>query len=363
MAKFYATFVRQQVVTMKDIQIIQDREQSRRQEILDIFLTDVELFRTKATKAYKIFSNKERIKLEKIEAKNIPSYQVLAKWESDLKPLLEKLEIKKSDNNFKKIITKNFFLNDNEVQRKTDQLIESRIIELIYNFVHDIYPINGKKDRYRYERDNARKLFSLPIFRIQLLKDHQVDYLLFREVASQNRITVNDPGNWFIIRILDSMRIRKQRKKIIKFENMRLTFIKTRLDELEETTDGLITEIIDKKWDLMIVLGFRNQYEKRINELSKEDKKNAVKRLAIFDKETTKFREEQTEKIALNSDQAGLEITRKITKDIDALLLRIFDLTNIQKNQLVLQMKEYRELTNEKASIFEKQENRKKQNR
>ena len=113
----------------------------------------------------------------------------------------------------------------------------------------------------------------------------------------------------------------------------------------------------------MIVLGLRNQYEKKINELSKSDQKNAVKRLAVFDKETAKFREEQIKKIALSSDQAGLEITRKITKDVDSLLLRIFDLSNIQKNQLVIQMKEFRELSSEKATILERQDNRKRQNR
>lgn len=348
---------------MKDIQIIEDREQNRRQEIVDQLLTDIELFRTKATKAYMQFNQKERNKLEKIETKNLPSYQIMAKWEDDLKPLIEKLESKRSEDSFKKSITKNLFLNKDEIQKKADQLVDLRTTEVVENFVNDIYPIGENKDIYRYERESAKKLFSLPLARVQVLKDHQVDYLLFREIAHQNKVSVNDPANWFVVRIINRLRIRKERKKVIKTENQRLLSINKRLEELSDINENIIHDIQDKKWDLMIVLGLRNQYEKKISELSKTDQKNAVKRLAIFDKETAKFREEQIKKIALSSDQAGLEITRKITKDVDSLLLRVFDLSNIQKNQLVLQIKEHRELLQERSVIIERQDNRKRRNR
>jgi hypothetical protein len=47
-----------------------------------------------------------------------------------------------------------------------------------------------------------------------------------------------------------------------------------------------------------------------------------------------------------------------MTKDIDNLILRIFDLTTIQKNQLLLYSKEYRQLIQEKTDIINLQNDR-----
>ena len=50
----------------------------------------------------------------------------------------------------------------------------------------------------------------------------------------------------------------------------------------------------------------------------------------------------------------NLRNTRKLLKDIDDLLLQIFDLSTIQKNQLLTHSKEYRELQSELSLIRSK---------
>ena len=85
--------------------------------------------------------------------------------------------------------------------------------------------------------------------------------------------------------------------------------------------------------------------------MSKDDETNAIKRLSIFDSETQQFKNEQIYKLLTRSDRMNLEATRLISKEIDTLLLRIFDLSNIQKNQLLMYSKEYRELIQEQATI------------
>lgn len=345
---------------MGNIQVITGREQAKRQEIVDLFLTDLELFRIKAAKSFKVFNKTERRMLSRITPKGMHSYQIMAAWDDSLRVIIEKLEQKRRDDSFKKSIVKNLVLNEGETKSKIERIISEREREVVEQFLELIYNNNRRRDRYRKERKYARRLFMTPNSRVATLKEHQVDYMLFREIAYSNKIAVVDSNDWFLKRMITRLQIWRERKNTIKLEDERINFIDNRVASLNMASDGIVREIMEKDWDLVSVIALRNRYEKKIKNLPKEDSKNAVKRLAIFDQETSQFREEQALKIALNSDQASLETTRQITRDVDALLLRIFDLTNIQKNQLVLQIREYRELTEEQDSIRDRRIKREK---
>jgi len=340
---------------------IDNREQSTRQRLNDIALTNTEAFRAEATKAYHKHTTQERKSLSKLKSKDITIYNVLAAWQDELLPLLDSLGEKQTDDIFCKFISKNLILNKDNLQSKIEQLITERKKELLTDFTLNIYPLekNGK-DKHKSQRKQALKLLSLPKSSIINIKTRFVDYIICKEIANKNNLTVIDAHSSFIKRGRNKSLIRSERKKAIKSEKKQLIYVKSRFDSLSAINGGLINVILDKGWDLMTVLALRNQYEKSVNKLSKKDEKNAVKRLEIFDKETKSFKKEQADSLIVDSDQANLETTRAITKDIDALLLRIFDLTNVQKNQLVLNIKEYRELTQEKANILQTQSNRAK---
>jgi len=337
-------------IIMPELQTIIDREQAKRQLILNSLLTNVENFRSDATKAFSDYSLIERSTLENIEADDISSYSVLTAWEQELMPIQQSLSDTRSDDNFSIFLIKNLILNNDEIQPKINQIISKREIEVLHNFTNQIYPIN-EHDEYAEQRQQANILLSKPESDIIQIKNHQIDYILYAEIARLNNITVIDLHTSLFSRILGNLRLRSERKKTVKAENERLQFIKNRLEILSNMNGGLIVEIFEIKWDLITIFSLRNLYEKKINKLSVDDAKNAVKRLAIFDAETLKFRNEQIDKLSINSDQVSLEITRSMTTNIDNLLLRIFDLTNIQKNQLLLYSKEYRELRAEQTAI------------
>jgi len=349
------------IIMTKSLPNINDREQSIRQHINDLVLTDIEIFRAEATKAYNEYVPNERALLDNISTKDVTSYGVLAAWKDELLPLLSDLTDKQSDKTFYKFIAKNLAMDETTSQSKTSQIIKDRKNELINNFVFEIYPIQkGSKDIYKQQRERALKLLSRPIENIEQIKSHHINDIICKEIADRNKITIADTYDSFFKRKKAKSDIRSERKKTIKSENQRLEYIEKRLESLSATNDGLINKITNKKWDLMIILALRNQYEKSIGKLSKTDEKNAIKRLEIFDKETKDFKKEQAEKLIINSDQVSLETTRTIIKDIDGLLLQIFDLTTTQKNQLVLNIREYRELTQEKAAILQTRSNRAK---
>jgi hypothetical protein len=338
---------------------INSREQAKRQQIVDSLLTNLETFRAEATKVYNDYNPKERALLDSLEANDITSYNILAAWEDELQPLRQILHNKLSESTFRTLLVKNLVLKEEETQPKIEQIIAERNLEILNNFVLRFYPIeNNKKDAYKMQREQLTKMLSMPEFEIEQLRNHQVNYMLYKEIAAQNHVTVVDSHVSLFKRIRANARIRAERKKTINSENERLSYIDRRIKELSAVNNGLLVDIFNKKWDLMVILNLRNQYDKKVGKLSETEAKNAIKRLTIFDAETLEFKIEQTEKIIANSDQVNLETTREITKDIDSLLLRIFDLTTIQKNQLLLYTKEYRELTQEKVTILSAQNNR-----
>jgi hypothetical protein len=345
---------------MQQLPTIDDHEQSKRQQIINTVLTSVENFRIDATKSYSNLSNSERLLLESIETDNIDSYSVLSAWQQDLRPIQRILHEKRSDDAFAKLLVKNILLTTDETQPKIDQIITRRETEVLHNFTNNIYTkINGKKKIiYTEQIQHANKLLSKPESEINQIRNHQIDYMLYKEIANQNNITVVDSHTSFFRRLKANARIKSERKKTIKSENERLLFIDNRLESLSAINGGLIVEVFKKKWDLITIFSLRNQYDKKINKLSDNDANNAIKKLAIFDAETQKFKNEQTEKLSINSDQVNLETTRFMTKDIDNLILRIFDLTTIQKNQLLLYSKEYRQLIQEKTDIINLQNDR-----
>lgn len=345
---------------MRESLVINGREQIKRQQIIDAVLTSVERFRLDAKKAFSDFNLNDRKLVDGLDAKDISSYSVLSAWQEDLRPMQNTLQNKRSESDFSKLLIDNLLLDGSEAQSKIDQIITDRESEILHDFIASLYPItkNRKKDKYAEQRKLAYSLLSRPESEIDQIRNHQIDYILYKEIAKQNDISVIDTHTSLIKRIKSRIHINAERKKTIKSENKRLSYINNRLEILSVIDGGLIVEIFEKKFDLIVIFGLRNQYEKRIGKLSATDAKNAVKHLEIFDEETQSFKKEQTEKLTISSDQVSLETIRSITKDIDDLLLRIFDLTNIQKNQLLLYSKEYRELTQEKEAIKTLQNNR-----
>lgn len=343
-----------------DLKTIDDREQSTRQQIISTVLFSVEKFRFDAEKAFDDFRLRERMLLNSLESKGISSYGLLSAWYEELLPMQNTIKSKRTDDIFTKSLIDNLLMSPDEAGSEINRIVARRESDVLHDFIYRIYPIadDRKKDLYKNQRKIALKLLSRQESEINQIRNHRINYVLYKEIAKQNNVTVIDSQSSLLKRLWAKISINSERKKTIELEKKRLLQINSRLKVLSTIDGGLVAEIFENKIDLMIILGLRNQYEKKVGKLPKANSKNAVKHLEIFDAETQKYKKDQIEKLTINSDQVSLESTRKITEYIDNLLLRIFDLTNIQKNKLLLYTKEYRELMQEKDSIIDIQNNR-----
>lgn len=342
---------------MKDSLSIYERERAKLQQYEELFSSDVELFRREAAKAYGAYEPRERKFLRKLEGVDMTSYAVLTTWEDMLLPVLYTLQTKRAEPTFRKSLVRHLVLDVDETQKTIHNVINTREKEVIQKFITQVYGPETKKSPYRKQRRHALGLFAVPQQEVFDMKDHLVAYTLLRHVADEHAIAVIDIHAPLRKRLKAARRVRRERKQTMRAEAVRLAYIENRTAEIRAAHDGLVADILDKNIDLVTVISLRNRYEKRLAALSKSDVIHASKRLAIFDQETSEFREQYTS-TAAGDLEASLEATRQTTKVIDDLLIRIFDLTTTQKNQLLLYTKEYRELVDEQAAIMQTQKNR-----
>ncbi len=343
---------------MNDSLSIYDREQTTVKLYTDLATTDREAFRRAATSAYESFNVHDRVFIDKFESTSATPYDVLILWKDMLLPVSHTLRTKRSDLMFRNAMMKHLVLDTDEVQSTIHQVINMRESDAIRKFTVRLYPLDKKKDTYRKQRAHIADLLLMFQQEIFDLKDRYVSYMMYKYVAQQQEMTIIDPYASFLKRAVAARRIRAERRNVIRAEQARLACIQLRIHELRTANGMLLGDILDMNVDLIVVLGLRNQYEKHIAKLPTSDAISAAKRLAIFETETQTFREGYIDSATTDPVEVSLEITRSMTKSIDGLLLRIFDLPMMQKNQLLVHAKQYRELTRERADILQAQQTR-----
>lgn len=338
---------------MHNISPIDIRELSTKQQIIDLALTDVEDFRAQGYLACRNFTKKEREDLKSIASQHVNSYELLSLWQDNLKPRIKKLSKERTNSEFINSLTKHLSVDESEAQSVANELVSKRQQKNLINFANSVYtkPEKGR-DRLAKKRNTLIDFLSKSEKEIDKIRKNLVEYMMFDSISRAQKITILDPTKNIFTKSKLKRRIERERKLIFKNNRKRLNDIYSRLEELSKNNDGLIVKINDRKWDLMTILALKNNYEKKISKLSDDKPDSVNKRLSIFESEIKEFKERELDKMETLPNQTSIDLARVASEDIDKLLLQIFNLTNIQKNQLVLQMKEFRELNVERKDII-----------
>lgn len=313
-----------------------------------------ELFRLHATQAYQEFTPQNRHVVASLETQDIAAYSFFATWTQQTAPALKQLEQQVQDASFLEDLASRLLLDPASTSQKLDSLITQRrselhdeLLECVYSESHD----NPK--RLTQARQQAALLLRLDDTSLQRLSAQYESYMCYYMVATMYSIPVHDPySSWLKRRNIDAQ-IATDREHIEANEQARLHALNTKLDAVHSSYNGLIKILAQKDWDLITIISLRNSYEKRLAALSAVDVKKSLKRLALFEKVTKTFREEQIERLTADTAaKASLTTTHQITKEIDELLLTIFDLPNADKNRLLVLTKQARELTEERNQLL-----------
>jgi hypothetical protein len=322
-------------------------------QLTDVVATDREGFRLQATCKMKLYSVTDRKQISLVNSCGFDAYEILQRWHVDIYPRLVQLDQQRTKNSTKSALIKYLNVGGLEAEQLTNELVIRQQEKIVAAFIDSFLPASHRQITV------LTQLLSQPYGIIASLRQRYLDYLLHVNVAEQSGLEVYDTNTSWLKGKRVIRRINTERRHIESIEYDRLLYINERIEHLSMSYEGLLGKIIERDWDLIVIVSLKNKYEKEIQELPTNEAKSPTKRLTVFERITSAFSDEQIEKLAQADGARGsLRSTRLIAEDVDELLLRIFDLTNAQKNQLLVRTKEARELIAEKEDISNKRDHR-----
>lgn len=322
--------------------------------------TDTETFRAAAMSALQNFTLDDREYVAQLRSDTVDIERVLRAWHEKLLPERERLIAKRSDHRFRASLVRHIGFTDEQAREEIELMIDERLEILLDVIVDELYPLteNDPPDSLATQRAFALDFLSRPDVEIEDYERRYFDYIHHLHVAHAHTITVCDPYASWLDRQRCALQVRRERQQTREEEESRLISIDSQLEELAHSQDGLLGEVAKRGWDFVKLSDLRTKYEKRIEVLTDRQKESATKRLKAFDDVVRSFRDNEVEKASDKLRKPTLERVRQISEQIDILLSRFFDLSNKAKNSLLLDMKKYRTLTQEREMIVLIRKNR-----
>lgn len=296
-------------------------------------------FRKAAQHAYASYSAHSRKESKRLNTRALSVSDFYENWHDILVPQLHALSEASSASRLVKDIEKYFSLNASAAQTRIELLVETRAKELKQEFIIDQY-LDGT---YRARRAAARFVNRGEAFNSDLIERYHT-YMLYKKAAHETGSTIYDAHRHFLVRMGQFLQGRKELRRIIGVAKKELGVAQQEMSQLEMKNTGLIASLFALRIDLIAIRSAYLNYEKALEKLSALQRNSPAKRLALYEKETASLRAEHLNKLTgvqnLNDIQQG-------AKEIDTVLIQVFDLSNREYNQLMTDLKRYRELQRE----------------
>lgn len=326
-----------------------EQEHQLYKEYQEKAVSNVEVFRNEARVLFRRYNKDRRKFIKQLSSQGGSAYDVLITWRDELSPILTKLDQARDSKPFRSSIIKYLEVPEGDSQNAVDHIVNLRKEQIHDQFVKVFSKVLPEK--------TASELLSKDSREIVAMTDQYVRATLIQMVAKEQGVVFMDPHSSLFKRLRTAGKIRRERKRLNLRDKKRLAEIAARIEEIETQDNRLVGDIMKLQIDLVPTLAARANYEKRVAKMTKEDMVDAAARLEIFNDETRQIRSDIVEKIP-GSLGMSLESVYSATKMTDKLLLRIFDLTNTQKNNLLISTKEHRELKQERDRIVTAQKER-----
>lgn len=328
----------------------------RAKQSLETFIkTDREAFRAQATAALEAFHPEDRELAASLEDDHTSADDVLRAWSEQIAPIYDDLEAKRTDTKFKKYLMRQLNLGDDEAEHAVDYLIDERKSSLLSEVLDNLYPL---QDEHAYQRGYATELLTRSESDVNSFMDRYIDFAEAIDASNNYQVLILDPHASWIDRQRTAMQINKERQTTLRDEDARLDEIDLQIRKLVEDESSLVALIVEHSWDFATILDLRAKYEKQIKALPKSEQKSPARKLKLFERVTSGFRDQQAERLARAHHSHNLKQLRDINEDVYNLLLEIFDLSTTARNTLLDALKTYAKLSHERDLILLVQRNR-----
>ena len=301
------------------------------------------LFRKKARQALRDFSDVSRIESNFLQTKDSTAMHFFNTWQSELAPNKEIVSQSIQNKRLLSEVKKSYLFSEDDAHKLLRNMAKNRTNELEKEFVASLYSPS---------ESTARKVAARFVARSADLNSQHVEnyvsYDLYAQVAKQNNMVIYDSNAWLLARISQGFQEQAQIKRFARLANKRIKNINTLTADLEAHNNGSIASLFALDLNLVTIRSSHQKYEKALTKLSETDRKSAAKRYALYNEETSALRAAYLDTVA---GIDSLQDIQQAAKEIDTVLMRVFDLNTREYNALMVRLKEYRDLTRERLQL------------
>lgn len=313
-----------------------------------------EEFRALATHALDAFGPDDREIAASMTTKYASIDTVLAAWTQQIAPMYRQLDQKQTDARLKKTLINHFGFHDNDALRMIDTMIDARKQSLLQEVLDNVY--HSDIEEPPYQREYAAEFLMQSPAEIEDFKERYIDFVESIEAAERHDIILCDPYASWVERQRAVIAINKERQQLSADESKRLAAINEELEHLE-SSDPLLSEILQRRMSLVHLLDLATKYQKRLEQLKKAAD-NAAGRLKIFEQTVSAFRDDEVQRIARAHHAHTLATLSTIQSEISAILLQVCELSPTHRNSLLLHYQTHTKLSQERDLINLIQHNR-----
>ncbi len=300
-------------------------------------------FRRQAQEVYGRYSRQTRKFHAKLATDDISTLEFFIRWQDSLLPIRRSVAEASASAAFSKSLRKHLVLNESTAQALADKLSFERDHEEVERFLSALYTVEPSP-----QRQAAQDILTRSVADIEDEMRLHIDYLLMASVAKRRQLTIADPAAGRLKRLIQRGRQKREIKRYVKAQTRRLRGIELRQSEIETKYGGLILRIFNLQLDVVEVLAARQDYDKRLGKLTPTSQKSSTKRLEVFESVTRKIRDSYVAKVVDDEKLASLQ---QVSKEVDEVLIQVFDMSVEDRNRLMTLLKEYRDLSREKQQI------------
>lgn len=294
-------------------------------------------YRTSARAACAAFTKADRRMVKILRANDTIVHDFFIQWRDEYVPLVQHIQKAERSATFLKRLKEDLALDTMNGKHYAEQLTTQRLSEATQAFVTQHYDEHDKTVQRR-----VKALLARPTEEVDGLFSRYVSFELHQAVSDAEDMTIYDRWRAWPIRSGQRRRDRREVKRLTKRTNKTITRLLSERGEVEQSYDGIVARIFSLNIDLVSIFAARQDYTKALEKLSEKSRTSAAKRLALYEKHTKDIRSGYVD--ALPGD-IKLSDAQSVLKEVDSVMLTVFDMDAVTRNGLMSQFKRYRELT------------------
>lgn len=300
------------------------------------------LFLQQAGVAYSNYTKKMRRESKKMHSEVMNPVGVYELWLGEYLPKIDKIRDNVLAGKLKRSLRSILLVDDDVLSdRMNDGILRLRTGQIRNDF----------RNKLQLRKKKSRRMLDVLLSRndddISKQARIAVNFEQYKAVAKKHNFHIYDPNTGWLKRFISKYRARKQERSIYRSVNQQLHQLQTQTAEIDRIHNGLVGRLYNLEIDLIEILAARQEYEKALAKITP----SPVKKVALYEKNTAKIRLPYLDR---RTDLVGIKDLQFAAKELDDVLLTVFDLDLKEKNNLLTSVKKYRELTEEKQILDKK---------